>query len=140
MRSIGVNAQAVEAVQELEEEQIKLAREFLNARIELPFASFDAPKAFSGIYSKNCCYEFVICSLGTDGQYKVLGKLPAEVDFERYAIKFFSKYLCKDIDDARSGVAMVVAESQKQRAVRNAVDQAKREVREEMNKSNTQSI
>lgn len=140
IRAIGVDTQAAEAIQDLEEEQLSLAYEFLNARTEMPFASFDAPKAFNGIYSKNCTYEYVICSVSANGQYNVLGKLPAEVTFEHYAIRFFSKHLCKDIDQARTGVAKVVTEAQKRRAVREAVDQAKHEVREEMNQSKNQSI
>ena len=135
IRSIGVDMQATEAFQESEKEQIKLAHEFLNARTEIPFASFEAPKAFRGIYNKNCSYEYVICSLGPNGQYNVIGKLPAEAAFEHYAIKFFSKYLCKDMDEARAGVSKIVTEAQKQRAVREAVDQARREVREEMTNS-----
>jgi len=135
IRSIGVDVQAAEAFQESEKEQIKLAHEFLNARTETPFASFEAPKAFRGIYNKNCSYEYVICSLGPNGQYNVIGKLPAEAAFEHYAIKFFSKYLCKDMDEARAGVSKIVTEAQKQRAVREAVDQARREVREEMTNS-----
>lgn len=141
IRSNGVvGAEEESANEDHEKEKIQLARDFLNARIEIPFASFESPKAFNGINNKNCAYEYVICSYGSDGEYRVIGKLPAEVDLENAAIKAFSKHLCKDIDAARAGVAKVVTEAQKQRAVREAVDQAKREMREEMNKSNTQSI
>ena len=39
------------------------------------------------------------------------------------------------MDEARAGVSKIVTEAQKQRAVREAVDQARREVREEMTNS-----
>jgi len=65
-------------------------------------------------------------------QYHVVGKLPAVTELETYLVKYLSKYLCEDIDVARQGINKFVIEAEKKRAVREAVDQAKREMRKEM--------
>lgn len=122
IRSIGVNSDSTESDDGSDEEVLNLAHTFLSARTEIPFATFKAPKAFDTIYSKNCTYEFVICSL-VDGQYRVIGKLPADVALENLAVKHFAKYLCKDIEKARQGVATIVAESKKKRAERFSLNQ-----------------
>lgn len=126
IRAIGANADAVDAKQALEEEMLALTHAFLSARTEMPFATFDTPKAFEGIYSNNCAYELVICSLGTGTKYNVIGKLPADQALENLAIKYFAKHLCNDIEKAREGVATVVNAAQKKRQARLVKDQTKR--------------
>lgn len=126
IRAIGVDASIAESKKELEEEKVSLAHTFLSARCEIPFASFDAPNAFRDIYSKNCAYELVICSMGMDGKYNVIGKLPADQALEAIAIKYFAKYLCKDIESARKGVDSLVANAEKKKKARIAQDQANR--------------
>lgn len=125
IRAIGADVDAVDAKQALEDEMLSLTHTFLNARTELPFATFDAPKAFDGIYSNNCAYELVICSLGVGGKYNVIGKLPADQALENLAMKYFAKHLCNDMQKARTGVATVVAEAKKRREARILKDQAK---------------
>lgn len=125
IRAIGASADAADVKQALEEEMLALTHAFLGARTEMPFAEFDAPKAFDGIYSKSCTYELVICSLGTSGKYNVIGKLPADLPLENLAIKYFAKYLCKDIEKAREGVATVANAAQKKRQERLDKDQAR---------------
>lgn len=125
IRAIGVDIDAVDAKQALEDEMLALTHAFLGARTELPFATFDEPKAFEGIYSKNCAYELVICSLGIGGKYNVIGKLPADQALENLAMKYFARHLCQDIQKAREGVSTVVAEAQKRREARWPQSQAK---------------
>lgn len=124
IRAVGVDANNADIKKELEDEMVSLAHTFLSARTEIPFSKFDAPHAFRDIYSKNCAYELVICSLGMDNKYNVIGKLPADQALEDIAIKYFAKYLCKDIESARKGVASVVASAQKKRESRMNPDES----------------
>lgn len=117
IRAIGVSHQGSDEAEDRESEKIALSHAFLSARAEIPFASFDAPKAFEEIYANNCTYEFVICSI-SNGKYNVIGKLPADLDLENLAIKYFSKYLCKDLEVAKEGIASVISEAKKNREER----------------------
>jgi hypothetical protein len=117
IRAIGVSQQGSEEAEDHESEKIALSHAFLSAKTEIPFASFDAPKAFDEIYANNCTYEFVICSM-SNGKYNVIGKLPADLALENLAIKYFSKYLCKDFEVAKEGIASVIAEAKAKREER----------------------
>ena len=128
VRVIEASSSQIDSSKELEEERVELTWKLLGARIESPLASFDAPKEFKDIYNKNCSLEFVICVHDCHQQYRVVGKLPAVTEL----VKYLSKYLCDDIEIARQGINKFVIEADKKRAVREAVDQAKREIREEM--------
>jgi hypothetical protein len=132
LRAIGVDSEAQDLAKDLEEEQIELAWKFLSARGEMPFASFEAPSAFRDIYNKNCAYEYVICVKDCDNKYHVVGQLPAETELENYLVKHLSKYLCNDMEIARQGVAKLEAEAEKRRAVRMAVDDIRREWKQEL--------
>lgn len=103
--------EAEDAKDALKQEKLELTFKYLNARSKMPFASFEAPKAFDSIQNKNCGFEIVIC-VQRGGKYHVLSKLPAEPDLEDYCLARMSDYLCKDIDRARAGVTSVVKHAQ----------------------------
>jgi hypothetical protein len=132
VRGLESNSDQIDLSKELDEEKVELTWKLLGARSEIPLASFDAPKEFKNIYNKNCSLEFVICVQDCHQQYHVVGKLPAVTELETYLVKYLSKYLCEDVDVARQGINKFVIEAEKKRAVREAVDQAKREMRKEM--------
>jgi len=109
---VGVINSQQEAAEALAKEKIDLTLAFLRARIEMPFASFDAPKGFDGIDSKSCEFEYVICcQMG--GKYHVIGKLPAEIEVENYAVKQFSTMVTKNLEMARERVAELVEHSER---------------------------
>ena len=54
----------------------------------------------------------------SNGKYNVIGKLPADLALENLAIKYFSKYLCKDFEVAKEGIASVIAEAKAKREER----------------------
>ena len=117
IRAIGVDHDGSDKTEDHEREKIALSHAFLSARTEIPFASFDAPKAFDEIYANNCTYEFVICAM-SNGKYNVIGKLPADLALENLAIKYFSKYLCEDFEVAKKGIASLITQAKKRREER----------------------
>ena len=132
VRAIETSSIQIDSSKELEDEKVEVTWKLLGARREIPLASFDAPKEFRDIYNKNCSLEFVICFQDCRQQYHVIGKLPAVTELETYLVKYLSKYLCDDMDIARQGINKFVIEADKKRAVREAVDQARREMLEEI--------
>ena len=112
IRACGVdmaNEQEVES-----EEKISLAYDFLSAKAEIPFATFGVPHQFKELTSESCAYEFLICSrVGKD--YRVIGKVPDNLDFENAAIKRFANTLCQDLTKARIAIRDLVAKANKKR-------------------------
>lgn len=103
LRLAAVDDEKVILQQQLEDERLELTRTYLQSRGHFPFAKFPAPKQFENIYNNNCEFEYVVCTI-SNGQYNVVCKLPAEVEFENYALKSLSINLCKDIDAARESI------------------------------------
>jgi hypothetical protein len=49
------------------------------------------------MYSNSCEFEyFICCQVGSE--YRVIGKLPAEIEVENYAIKQFSKIVVATLE------------------------------------------
>ena len=104
LRLAAVDDEKVILQQQLEVERLELTRTYLQSRGHFPFAQFPAPKQFENIYNNNCEFEYVVCTI-SNGQYNVVCKLPAEVEFENYALKRLSINLCQDMDLARESIA-----------------------------------
>jgi hypothetical protein len=108
IRSVGAEDAPQNQAEALAQEKIDLTLAFLRARTEVPFASFTVPKQFVDMESSSCEFEHVICC-HVGSEYRVVGKLPAELDVENYAIRKFSTMIAADIDTARTNVAKFVA-------------------------------
>lgn len=92
IRIDGVDTSVKSAKQLVDEEKMNLSRKFLEARTEMPFGSFKAPKQFDNMTNPNCEFELVICRWVGD-EYRVVGKLAPTMDNEYLMLREFSTFL-----------------------------------------------
>ena len=92
IRIDGVDTSVKSPKQLVDEEKMSLSRKFLEARFEMPFASFKTPKAFEGMTNPNCEFELVICKWVGD-EYRVVGKLAPTLENEYLMLREFSTFL-----------------------------------------------
>jgi hypothetical protein len=117
IRAVGVSGSQQELAEKRAKEKIEQTLAFLRARTEIPFATFDAPEKFSGIYSNSCEFEYVICCQ-VGNKYRVVGKLPAEIEVENYAIKQFSKIVTATVDADPDALPRLVEKAKQKRQER----------------------
>lgn len=117
IRAVGVSEVQHDMVEQRANERAEQALAFLRARTEIPFASFDAPKQFEGMYSNSCEFEYVICCQ-VGGEYRVIGKLPAEIEVENYAIKQFSRIVSEVLKSQPDALSKLVGRADQKRQER----------------------
>lgn len=109
-----------------QDEYIRLSRDYLIARAEMPLASFDVPKSFKYVNNPDCEFELVVCRW-VGAEYLVVGRLPATVANEQFMLKETSKILMSelpDLDDAKTKVGNFLKTADEKRADRLARKQA----------------
>ena len=109
-----------------QDEFIRLSRDYLIARTEMPLASFEVPHSFKHINNPDCEFEVVVCRW-VGKEYLVVGRLPATVANEQYMLKETAKILASqstDLEDAKTKVGSFLKKADEHRANRLAREQA----------------
>lgn len=120
IRIDGVDTSVKSAKQLIDEEKMNLSRKFLEARTEMPFGKFKAPKQFEGMTNPNCEFELVICRWIGD-EYRVVGKLAPTLDNEYLMLREFSTFLFTEgnsIEKVRDAVEKIWAKAEEKRQLR----------------------
>lgn len=120
IRIDGVDTSVKSPKQLVDEEKMNLSRKFLEARTEMPFASFKAPKQFEGMTNPNCEFELVICRWVGD-KYRVVGKLAPTMDNEYLMLREFSTFLFGEgnsIEKVRDAVDTLMKKAEEKKQIR----------------------
>lgn len=120
IRIDGVDTSVKSPKQLVDEEKMNLSRRYLEARIEMPFETFKAPKQFDGMTNPNCGFELVICKWAGD-EYRVVGKLAPTMENEYLMLREFSTFLFGDgnsIEKVRDAVERFCEKAEEKKQLR----------------------